>query len=131
MQRLFIILLNTLFTSIIYGQNIIPHKLKPDSTSFSNVFVKKLGEDNNQSTYAIWVKNEVKPHYHANHTEYIQVVSGKGRMTLNNKTFDIKKGDAVLIPKDSVHSVITLSRKPLKVISVQSPIFNGDRIWVK
>ena len=44
----------------------------------------------------------------------------------------IKKGDVIVIPKGTVHSVVTKSKKPLLVVSVQSPRFVGkDRVWVK
>jgi len=131
MQRLQIILCTFLFSFTLFGQNISATKLEPDSSNFENIYVKKYAETEHQSTFIIWIKKEVKPHYHANHTEFVQVISGKGIMNLNGETFKIKKSSSMLITKGSVHSVITTSRKPLKVISVQAPIFDGDRIWVE
>lgn len=131
MQRLRLFLCTLLFCSTLFGQNLIPRQIKPDSASFENIYVKKYAENKQQSTFIIWIKKQVKPHYHAYHTEFVQVISGRGTMTLNGETFKIKKGSATLIPMGSVHSVITTSRKPLKVISVQAPTFDGDRIWVE
>ncbi|MFY0644818.1 MAG: cupin domain-containing protein [Bacteroidia bacterium] len=107
-----------------------PNKIQPDSSNFENVYVKKIAEDSLQSSFMIWVKEGVKSHYHATHTEIIQVVNGKGIMTIGDKSFKIKKGDYFVIPIGEVHSVITTSRKPLKVISIQSPRYDGDRVWV-
>jgi mannose-6-phosphate isomerase-like protein (cupin superfamily) len=43
----------------------------------------------------------------------------------------IKKGDLIFIPKGTPHAVKTISAVPLKVISVQSPLFDGsDRIMI-
>ena len=113
------------------AQTIRPSKVKPDSNSFDNVYVKKIAEDSLQSTFIIWVKNGVPSHYHAHHTEILHVLAGKGEMTVGDETFTIRKGDYFIIPMGISHSVITTSRKALKVISVQSPKFDGDRIWIK
>ena len=37
----------------------------------------------------------------------------------------------IKIPATTIHSVETISKKPLKVVSVQAPKFDGDRIWVQ
>ncbi len=131
MQRLLLILSIAVLAANGYSQNIRPSKIEPDSSTFENIYVKKYAEDKNQSTFIIWIKNEVKPHYHKSHTEYVQIISGKGVMKLNDQTFKVKKGDALYIKPGSIHSVLTTSRKPLKVVSVQAPKFDGDRIMVK
>ena len=49
-----------------------------------------------------------------------------------DKSFKIKKGDLVFIPKNTIHSVITTSKQPLKVVSIQAPLFDGtDRISIE
>ena len=67
------------------------------------------------------------------HSEHVVVLSGKATMKLGDKTFPIKKGDVVFIPKNTVHSVIATSKnEPLKVLSVQAPYFDGaDRVFVE
>jgi mannose-6-phosphate isomerase-like protein (cupin superfamily) len=52
-------------------------------------------------------------------------------MRLDSSTFTIRKGDVVFIPQKSIHTVKTVSKEPLKVISIQTPLFDGDRIWVE
>ncbi len=131
MQRLGLTYFIAAFTLFCSAQQFNPKDITPDSSTFENVYVKKVKSDTFQSTFLIWVKNKVPPHYHENHTEYIHVISGSGFMTLADSTFKIKKGDAVLIPATIIHSVETISKKPLKVVSVQAPKFDGDRIWVQ
>ena len=59
------------------------------------------------------------------------VLEGTGDMYLGGKTFKISKGDHLIIPPNTAHAVITTSKTPLKVLSVQSPQFLGnDRIFV-
>ena len=89
--------------------------VKPDSSGFENIYVKKVAEDAKQSTFIIWIKQGVKAHYHATHTEFVTVISGRGIMQLGDKTFKVKKGDCVVIPLGEAHSALTTSKKPLKV----------------
>jgi len=99
---------------------------------YDNVHVKKIHSDDRSTTFLIWVKEKVKPHKHEAHTEVIVVLKGKGMMTVGDQTKNIRKGDLVIVPQGTVHSVITTSRKPLKVVSIQSPVFLGkDRIWIE
>jgi mannose-6-phosphate isomerase-like protein (cupin superfamily) len=130
MRAVLLFLLLTAISSQLLAQSTRVRSIKPDSNSYENIYVKKISEDSLHSTYIIWVKKSVKAHYHVNHTELIQVVSGKGMMTVGDSTFRIKKGDYFVIPMGTSHSVVTYSRKPLKVISIQSPKFDGDRIWI-
>jgi mannose-6-phosphate isomerase-like protein (cupin superfamily) len=59
------------------------------------------------------------------------VLEGSGQMTLGTKGFGIKKGDVIFIPKNTVHSVISMGDQPLKVISIQAPKFDGkDRVFI-
>lgn len=92
----------------------------------AGVTVKDLFSDSLSSSFCIIIKNEIKAHKHLKHSEHVIVESGEGVMRLNDKEFTIKEGDIIFIPKNTVHAVIVKGKKPLKVISVQSPKFNGD-----
>jgi mannose-6-phosphate isomerase-like protein (cupin superfamily) len=106
--------------------------IKPDSMGFDNVHVKKIYNDQDVSSFLIWVKKDVKAHMHEAHTEQVWILDGKGLMRLGENTFKVKKGDWVCIPKGSVHSVKVIGKKPLKALSVQAPEFDGtDRVFVE
>ncbi len=132
MKPLFFTLFSVLFA--VYSSNaqvVINKDLRPDSASYSNIYVKTLHSDEKSSVYAIWVKEGVKLHKHEHHTEVITVLAGKGLMAVGESERKIRKGDVVIIPFGTPHEVRTTSRKPLKVISTQSPVFTGaDRIWL-
>lgn len=116
----------------IFGQsNSQINEISPDK-AFENVYSKKIADDSLQSTFIIWVKKDVVEHYHQTHTENIYVLEGKAEMTLNGQTQVVKKGDYMNIPIGTKHAVTkVLSRKPLKVLSIQSPHFDGtDRIII-
>jgi len=92
----------------------------------TNITSKQLFSDSLASSFCIIIKNEVKAHKHLHHSEHVVVQSGEGVMKMNDKEFLIKPGDVIFIPKNTVHSVIVKGKKPLKVLSIQSPFFKGD-----
>lgn len=94
-----------------------------------SVFNAKLFSDSLVSSFYIEIKNEVKVHQHAFHSEHVYVLSGQAEMSLNEKKFQIRNGDLIFIPKKTWHSVKVIGTEPLKVLSIQAPKFNGeDRI---
>ncbi len=99
--------------------------------AYSNIKVIPMHSDPNSSVFVIYIKMAVKKHLHQYHTEVVTVLEGTGDMYLGGKTFKISKGDHLIIPPNTAHAVITTSKTPLKVLSVQSPQFLGnDRIFV-
>jgi len=100
---------------------------------YENIYVKSLQSDSLQSVFVIWVKKEVPAHVHKAHTETIVVLAGKAMMSINDSVIHIQKGTILTIPSGTVHSVVKVnSRKPLKVLSIQSPFFDGkDRFFIE
>lgn len=97
--------------------------------AYDNVYSRKLYSDSLASSFIIFVKKEVKEHRHAAHAEHVLVLEGEAAMTIGARSFKIKKGDLIFIPKNSWHAVKVTSATPLKVLSVQAPAFDGsDRI---
>lgn len=121
-----------LIASVSYGQEHQSLKAYQPAEDFENIHVMKIAEDSLQSSFIIWVKKGVKGHFHQTHTENLVVIEGKAKMTIGDKTILIKKGDYINVPNQTPHSVVeVLSRKPLKVLSIQSPLFDGkDRIFI-
>lgn len=102
----------------------------PDS--IQNVWVHSLYSDSLVSSFLIVVKQGVPAHYHRKHTEMLYVLEGEGQMSLGDSSFHIGPGIHLSIPKGTIHSVETTGSTPLKVLSIQSPRFDGkDRVWVE
>jgi len=98
---------------------------------YENIFVEKIAGDSNQTSFIIWIKKEVALHKHEWHTENVYILDGKGEFTLGDEKFIIQKGDYFNIPKGTPHGVKVLSSAPMKVLSIQSPHFDGsDRILI-
>jgi len=100
--------------------------------NFDNIHVEKLGSDSRASEFIIFIKDEVKAHYHERHTELIYVLEGEAVMTLGETKQVIKAGDFIRINQATIHAVKVFSDIPLKVLSIQSPEYNGkDRVLIK
>jgi mannose-6-phosphate isomerase-like protein (cupin superfamily) len=95
----------------------------------TNIYSKQLNGDSLSSAFCILIKQEVKSHKHIKHSEQVLVLEGEGQMKLGNATFKISEGDVIFIPLNTFHSVKSTGKVPLKVLSIQSPEFDGsDRI---
>jgi quercetin dioxygenase-like cupin family protein len=104
--------------------------LKP-AEPYDNVAVTRISGDSNQTSFVIWIKKEVPLHKHEWHTENVYILDGKGEMTLGDEKFVIKKGDYFNIPMGTPHALKVLSSAPVKVLSIQSPHFDGsDRVLI-
>ena len=81
-----------------------------------NIHVVPVSSDDLASGFVIFVRQRVAPHFHQDHTELLYVLQGKARMML---------GDQQLL-------LDVTSETPLKVLSVQTPRFDGkDRHFVR
>lgn len=120
-----------------YGQSMLAQViLLPDTLTVpdtvSNIWSQRISGDSLSSGFIIVIKNEVKAHKHLYHSEHVSVLEGTGIMKLGKKSFEIIPGMVIFIPKGTIHWVKTTSKIPLKVLSVQSPYFDGqDRVTVE
>ncbi|HPQ08664.1 MAG TPA: cupin domain-containing protein [Bacteroidia bacterium] len=122
----------TLLMQLVYAQVHISIDTIGKFSKTENLYVKSTSSDSLASGFIIVIKKEVKLHKHLNHSEHVLVIEGEGQMQLGDKTFTIKPNDLIFIPKNTPHKVITTSKKPLKVLSIQSPNFDGkDRVMLE
>jgi mannose-6-phosphate isomerase-like protein (cupin superfamily) len=98
-----------------------------DNTTTTNVYNDSVATSN-----VIWIKKEVRPHYHQSHTEQAYVIEGTGKMLLGNQILDVRAGDLITIPKGTIHALRVTSSTPMKVLTIHSPSFDGsDRVQVE
>ncbi len=104
--------------------------IKP-SADYENIYTRIVASDSLVSSFVIFIKKEVKAHKHSLHSEHIYILDGAGEMLVGDKTFKIKRGDILFVPKNTIHSLKVASAIPVKVLSVQTPMFDGkDRIFI-
>ena len=131
MKQCLTILFLTAFAAGLSGQSVTTL----DSISLQDpaalVQVTPLAADSLSSSFHIIVGEGMPAHYHAAHTEVVYVLAGEGEMRLGERTLRVKAGDFIHIPRGTVHAVKVTSETPMRVLSVQTPYFDGtDRIWV-
>lgn len=99
---------------------------------YDNIYTRQVDSDSLCSTFVIFIKKQVKLHKHAAHTETVIILEGEGEMILGDKKFKVKKYDIIFIPKGTPHSLTVTSSAPVKVLSIQTPYFDGkDRIFIE
>ena len=132
-QQVFLVAVFSMFGSWCFSQNHWNADTINAPKNFDNVHVQSLAHDSLQSVFVIWVKKEVKGHFHAAHTECIVVLEGRAVMWLNDEHITIKRGDVIHVPSGTKHAVLEVKgNKTLKVISIQAPYFDGkDRIFIR
>ena len=126
---IYLIILLTTCNSI--AQEVVTNiqSIKP-AKEYKNIHVQKISSDSLSSTFVIWIKKKVKLHKHINHTENVIIQQGSGKFQLNDSIYMVSRGDMITIPKNTWHGVVTTSKVPMKVISIQSPEFLGkDRVF--
>lgn len=95
----------------------------------ANIYSKQVNGDSLSTAFCIVIKQEVKSHKHLKHSEQVMVLEGEGQMKLGNEEFKISPGELIFIPCNTYHSVKSTGKVPLKVLSIQSPEFDGsDRV---
>ena len=131
MKKIFLLFfcIATLFCKAQTSQSLDTVKAYGD---YENIYLRKLNSDSLVSSFVIFVKKEVKEHKHVTHSEHVYILDGEGEMTVGEKKFKLKKGDMIFIPKNTFHSLKVTSATPAKVLSVQSPMFDGkDRVMAE
>lgn len=99
--------------------------------NYDGIYSRMVASDSLSSSFVIFIKKEVKKHKHEAHTENVYILEGEGEMFLGDKIIKVKKGDIIFIPMNTIHSLKVTSSIPVKVLSIQSPHFDGkDRIFV-
>jgi len=98
-------------------------------TDNSEVTTKVIvGDIESEGRYTIlsdlWkVGFNVPTHFHAKHFETFYLLAGEAEWTVNGETHQMKAGDAVYIPANSLHSAKTLGDKPAHFILIYA---HGD-----
>ena len=66
-----------------------------------------------------------KPHTHNEHDLVVFVLKGKSQVVMADKTFEVKAGDVVEIPRGVVHWAKNLDPVATEVYAVFTPPFDG------
>lgn len=64
----------------------------------------------------------VAQHLHEESDEYLFFTKGAGELTVGDKTYYLKDGDAVFIPKNTKHSYVNRSQQHAHFIQMYTPL---------
>ncbi len=82
----------------------------------------------NQSLAEATVSPGTRTLFHRHHMteEIYHVTAGSGRMTLGDETFEVLRGDSVLIPPGTPHCIEAVGTTPLRILCCCSPAYTHD-----
>lgn len=66
---------------------------------------------------------------HAYGDQFFRFESGEGKVTINDKTYNVHDGDCIIVPQGCAHNVInTSTTESLKLYTLYSPPHHKDQI---
>ncbi|MBP7475822.1 MAG: cupin domain-containing protein, partial [Pyrinomonadaceae bacterium] len=67
-------------------------------------------------------KEEIGAEVHAENDQFLRFEGGKGRVLIDKTTYNVKDGDAVIVPAGAKHNVINVSAsEDLKLYTIYAP----------
>ena len=93
-----------------YGATKVADIINEDGINFSVAQVRKIGDD-----IKLGLDKESDVAYY--------VLEGKGKCIINNKEYEIRKGDLVFLPKGTKYKNL----KGLKLLAIASPRFDRNK----
>ena len=74
-------------------------------------------------------KEEIGSEVHPENDQFLRFEGGKGRVIIDKTTYNVKDGDAVIVPAGAKHDVINMSAsEELKIYTIYSPPHHLDQI---
>ena len=74
-------------------------------------------------------KEAIGAEVHAENDQFLRFEGGKGRVVIDKTTYNVKDGDAVIVPAGAKHNVINVSAsEDLKLYTIYAPPHHKDQI---
>jgi len=78
---------------------------------------------------AIAINDDIGMEVHEDHDQFFRFESGAGQVIIDGTTYEVKDGDAVIVPAGSQHNVInTSTTEPLRLYTIYSPAEHPDGV---
>lgn len=116
---------------IIHNQPFMPgyHVALESATLANNYFRQVLFTGPNSQLVLMTLQGgeEIGLETHANHDQFIRVEAGTGKAVMDGVEYDLKDGDAIVIPAGTAHNVWNISPdQPMKLYTVYAPPEHPD-----
>ena len=108
-----------------FKQNIEQSTLENDN--FRKVIY--TGEHSQLVLMSLPPNGEIGMEVHADNDQFFRFEGGEGKVYINETTYDVSDGDAIVVPAGAKHNVVnTSSGEPLKFYTIYSPAHHQDGI---
>jgi len=64
---------------------------------------------------------EIGAEVHETHDQFFRIEAGKGRVVIDDNTYDIEDDDAIIVPAGARHNVINTGAEPLRLYTLYGP----------
>lgn len=73
-------------------------------------------------------KEEIGMEVHEDNDQFFRFEKGKGKVVIDGNEYDVKDGDAIVVPSGAEHNVINTGKEELKLYTIYSPAHHKDGI---
>lgn len=101
--------------------------------------IEKLTEENNDFRHVLYTGEhsqlvlmtlqkgeEIGEEIHAGNDQFFRFESGMGKVIINETTYEVSAGDAVIIPSGAKHNIINVGDGALKMYTIYAPAHHKD-----
>lgn len=71
---------------------------------------------------------EIGEEVHEGNDQFFRFEGGEGKVVIDDTTYEVEDGDAVIIPAGTKHNVINIGSEDLKMYTIYSPAHHKDGI---
>ncbi len=102
-------------------------KLTSENTNFRKVLYS--GAHSQLVLMSLLPNEEIGLETHTDNDQFFRFEKGSGKVIINETSYDVADGDAVIVPAGAQHNVInTSSTEPLRLYTIYSPAHHKDGI---
>ena len=109
------------------GFKINIEKIAKDNSNFRKVLY--TSKHSQLVLMSLQPKEEIGEEIHADNDQFFRVESGQGKCIIDGNEYEIKDGDAIVIPSGAKHNIInTATNSALKMYTIYSPAHHKDKL---
>lgn len=102
-------------------------KITRDNTNFRKVLY--TSKHSQLVLMSLQPKEEIGEEIHPDNDQFFRIESGQGKCVIDGNEYEIKEGDAIVIPAGAKHNIIsTETNAGLKMYTIYSPAHHKDKL---
>ncbi|MBP9715042.1 MAG: cupin domain-containing protein [Candidatus Pacebacteria bacterium] len=101
-------------------------KLTEENNNFRHVLY--TGEHSQLVLMTLQVGEEIGEETHTENDQFFRFESGTGKVIINETTYEVGAGDAVIIPVGAKHNIVNVGDTLLKMYTIYAPAHHKDGV---